>query len=78
MRLPNARYVVWQVILIPGLFCGFRHHGRVLIDKDYPAIEYRCGAEKKAFLILDNLQVYHSKLVKQWAEEHKGKLNCSI
>ena len=28
-------------------------------------------AEKKVFLVLDNLRVHHSKPVKNWAEEHK-------
>lgn len=31
-------------------------------------------AEKKVFLILDNLRVHHSKPVKKWAEEHKEKI----
>lgn len=30
--------------------------------------------EQKVFLILDNLRVHHSKLVKQWAEENKEKI----
>ncbi|MGX1024590.1 IS630 family transposase [Psychroflexus sp. MBR-150] len=30
--------------------------------------------EQKVFLILDNLRVYHSKIVKQWAEENKEKI----
>lgn len=29
---------------------------------------------KKIFLILDNLRVHHGKLVKQWAEENKDKI----
>ena len=28
-------------------------------------------AQRKIFLILDNLRVHHSKPVKQWAEKHK-------
>ena len=28
--------------------------------------------EQKIFLILDNLKVHHSKIVKQWVEEHKS------
>ena len=28
---------------------------------------------KKIFLILDNLRVHHSRLVKAWLEEDKGK-----
>lgn len=31
-------------------------------------------AERKVFLILDNLRVHHSKPVKKWAEEHKEKI----
>ncbi len=31
-------------------------------------------ARRKVFLILDNLRVHHSKLVKKWAEEHKEKI----
>ncbi|QTY27740.1 IS630 family transposase [Flavobacterium sp. CS20] len=30
--------------------------------------------EQKVYLILDNLRVYHSKIVKQWAEENKEKI----
>lgn len=30
--------------------------------------------EKKVFLILDNLRVHHSKVVKQWVEENKEKI----
>ncbi len=30
--------------------------------------------EKKIFLILDNLRVHHSKIVKEWVEEHKEKI----
>lgn len=29
---------------------------------------------KKIYLILDNLRVHHSKIVKQWAEEHKDHI----
>lgn len=36
-------------------------------------------AEKKVFLILDSLRVYHSKPVKAWTEESiRKKLNCFI
>ncbi|MGC2166298.1 MAG: IS630 family transposase, partial [Gallionella sp.] len=31
-------------------------------------------AEKKVFLILDNLRVHHSKPVKKWAGEHKDEI----
>ena len=31
-------------------------------------------AEKKVFLILDNLRVHHSKPAKKWAEEHREKI----
>ena len=33
-------------------------------------------AEKKVFLILDNLRVHHSKPVKAWLEENKEKIEC--
>ena len=33
-------------------------------------------AGKKVFLILDNLRVHHSKPVKAWLEESKGKIEC--
>ena len=32
------------------------------------------GAGKKIYLILDNLRVHHSKLVKQWSEENADKI----
>lgn len=32
------------------------------------------GAGKKLFIILDNLKVHHSKIVKKWVEENKNKL----
>ena len=32
------------------------------------------GSNKKIFLILDNLRVHHSKIVKAWVEEHKEKI----
>lgn len=32
------------------------------------------GKSKKVYLILDNLRVHHSKLVKLWAEENKSKI----
>ena len=32
------------------------------------------GANKKIYLVLDNLRVHHSKPVKAWAEENKDKL----
>jgi len=28
----------------------------------------------KVFLILDNLKVHHSKIVKKWVEEHKNEI----
>jgi transposase len=31
-------------------------------------------SDKKIFLILDNLKVHHSKLVKEWVEENKNKI----
>lgn len=30
--------------------------------------------DKKVFLVLDNLRVHHSKLVKQWLEDHQQKI----
>ena len=32
------------------------------------------GSDKKIYLILDNLRVHHSKLVKEWVEENKEKI----
>ncbi|WP_434977877.1 IS630 family transposase [Daejeonia sp. YH14] len=32
------------------------------------------SSSKKIYLILDNLRVHHSKIVKQWVEEHKDKI----
>lgn len=32
------------------------------------------GAEKKIFLVLDNLRVHHAKLVKHWLEEHPDEI----
>lgn len=32
------------------------------------------GAQKKIFLILDNLRVHHSKPVKEWVEKHTGEI----
>jgi transposase len=31
-------------------------------------------AAKKVYLILDNLRVHHSKIVKDWVEQHKGQI----
>ena len=33
-------------------------------------------ADKKVFLILDNLRVHHSKLVKAWLAEHKKQIEA--
>ena len=35
----------------------------------------RADADKKVFLILNNLQVHHSKPVKKWLEEHKERID---
>lgn len=32
------------------------------------------GSSKKLYVILDNLKVHHSKIVKKWAEENKDKI----
>lgn len=32
------------------------------------------SSSRKIYLILDNLRVHHSKIVKQWVEEHKEKI----
>jgi len=32
------------------------------------------GSKKKVYLILDNLKVHHSHVVKDWLEEHKEKI----
>lgn len=31
-------------------------------------------SDRKIFLILDNLRVYHGKTVKQWLEEHREQI----
>jgi transposase len=43
----------------------------VLIKFLHQLIKYQ---ENKVFLILDNLRVHHSKLVKEWVEEHKSEI----
>jgi len=43
----------------------------VLIKFLHQLIKYQ---ENKVFLILDNLRVHHSKLVKKWVEEHKSEI----
>ncbi|VAW10729.1 Mobile element protein [hydrothermal vent metagenome] len=32
------------------------------------------GADKKIFIILDNLKVHHGKIVKKWAEENRSEI----
>jgi len=32
------------------------------------------GADRKLYLILDNLRVHHSKPVKEWLESHKQEI----
>ena len=32
------------------------------------------GSERKVYLILDNLRVHHSKIVKAWLEDHKEEI----
>jgi len=32
------------------------------------------GSERKVFLILDNLKVHHSYIVRDWLEEHKTQI----
>ncbi len=32
------------------------------------------GANRKLFIILDNLKVHHGKIVKKWVEENKNKI----
>lgn len=53
----------------------------MIIDEAFDAaklIEFRQtlikDANKKVFLILDNLRVHHSKLVKAWVAEHKEEI----
>jgi len=44
-------------------------------DKFIQFLEYLIkDADKKIFLILDNLRVHHSKLVKEWVEKKKKKI----
>lgn len=33
------------------------------------------GKKRKVYLILDNLRVHHSKLVKEWVEKHKNRID---
>ena len=35
-------------------------------------------ADKKVFLILDNLRVHHSYVVKDWIDQNKKRLSCSF
>lgn len=53
----------------------------MIIDETFNAdklIEFLAAlskdAKKKVFMILDNLRVHHSKPVKAWLEDHKGKI----
>jgi transposase len=53
----------------------------MIIDDAFDAdklIEFLCAlikdADRKVFLILDNLRVHHSKLVKAWVAEHKDQI----
>ncbi len=32
------------------------------------------GVKKKIYLIVDNLRVHHSRMVKSWVEKHKDRL----
>jgi transposase len=32
------------------------------------------GADKKIFLIVDNLKVHHSDIVRDWLKEHEGEI----
>jgi len=34
----------------------------------------KSGKKQKIYLILDNLRVHHSKIVKEWAEENKERI----
>ena len=45
--------------------------GKVLISFFWRLIK---RADKKLFVILDNLPVHHAKLVKEWVEKHKEKI----
>jgi hypothetical protein len=34
------------------------------------------GADKKIFLMVDNLKVHHSYIVRDWLKEHEGEIKC--
>ena len=46
-------------------------NAKVLIDFLRRLVQ---GAERKIFLILDNMRVHHAKLVREWLEKHKDKM----
>jgi hypothetical protein len=50
---------------------GWRQHSEKLIEFLQALIK---DAGKKVFLILDNLRVHHSKVVKAWAAERKDQI----
>jgi len=57
----KLRFMVYEQNMDADLFVSFL--GRLIESSD-----------KKIFLILDNLRVHHSKIVKAWVEEHKEKI----
>ena len=57
----KLRFMVYEQNMDADLFVTFLER---LIESN----------EKKIFLILDNLRVHHSKIVKAWAEEHQSQI----
>jgi len=57
----KLRFMVYEQNMDADLFITFLQR---LID----------SSDKKVFLILDNLRVHHSKIVKAWVEEHQEKI----
>ena len=57
----KVRFMIYKKTMNAQLFIKFL--GRLIKD-----------AERKIFLILDNLRVHHSKILKAWVEEHKDQI----
>ena len=57
----KLRFMIYEKNMDADLFVSFLER---LIE----------SSDKKIFLILDNLRVHHSKIVKAWVEEHKEKI----
>ena len=57
----KLRFMVYEQNMDADLFITFLQR---LID----------SSDRKVFLILDNLRVHHSKIVKSWVEDHSEKI----